>query len=425
MKNVDFRSSSPRPYGSACASVKITKHEKARSEPPRPIVQLKSTSTLYALIRRYTFVARAALPCENEAILARELTVFQLMFSALKNNIGARAVFLISIVFALSVLVPQVSSKLSVRSELVQLQDRNGLRLVAVRDNKIFTVSYASRTLIQSKRFIEKGSVETGTVSPDGATVAISLCLDPGFTHPTPNWTDCPAGFVFATVRPDGSDLKEYRDYANPAPSFCWSHDMSKIVLNMQARRQARYAPYNLEIVNLETGSTEIVDESRYVFVDPQCWSPDDKRLVYTVNKESAIRIVRLYDTDTKKSRDIASGGHSTWSPDGKWIAFIECPPTLRGCKYYGIETSTNEQKLLFKKDAETGLSWTPDSRFVAYVDGASALERTPSEQLREMLRLRVRRLDDGAEVPVADFFDGDFMWFNWVSLPSKASVPD
>jgi hypothetical protein len=351
--------------------------------------------------------------------------MFQPMFGALKNSIGARAAFLVSTVFALSVLVPQVSSKPSVRSELVQLQNRNGLRLVAVRDNKVFTVSYADRTLTQSKPFIEKGTAEGGTVSPDGATVAISLCLDPGFTHPTPNSTDCPAGFVFATVRPDGSGLKEYREFVNPAPWFCWSHDMSKVVLNMEDRRQGRYAPYHLEIVDLATGSTEIVDESRDVFVDPQCWSPDDKRLVYTVNKESAIRIVRLYDTDTKKSRDIASGGHPTWSPDGKRIAFIECPPSLRGCKYYGIETSTNEQKLLFKKDGETGLSWTPDSRFVAYVDGASALERTPSEHLREMSRLRVRRIDDGAELPVADFFDGDIMWFDWVSLPLKDSAPD
>jgi len=371
------------------------------------------------------FVVRESLPCENEAFLVRGLTMLQLKFSALKNSIGARAAFLISIVFALSVLVPQVSSEQSVRSELVQLQRRNGLRLVAVRDNKVFTVSYVSRTLIQSKRFIEKGSVETGTVSPDGATIAMSLCLDPGFTHPTPNSTDCPAGFVFATVRPDGSELKEFRDFANPGLAFCWSHDKSKVVLNMEDRRQGRYAPYNLAIVDLESGSTEIVDESRDVFVDPQCWSPDDKRLVYTVNKESAIRIVRLYDTYTKKSRDIASGGHPTWSPDGNWVAFIECPPSLRGCKYYGIETSNNEQKLLFKKDGETGLSWSPDSRFVAYVDGASALEKTPSEQLREMLRLRVRRLDDGAELPVADFFDGDIMWFDWVASPSKASAPE
>lgn len=355
----------------------------------------------------------------------RGLAVFQPMLGALKNSIGARAAFLVSTVFAFSVLVPQVSSKPSVRSELMQLQNRNGLRLVAVRDNKVFTVSYADRTLTQSKPFIEKGTTEGGTVSPDGATVAISLCLDPGFTHPTPNSTDCPAGVVFATVRPDGSRLKEYREFANPAPWFCWSHYMSKVVLNMEDRRQGRYAPYNLEIVDLATGSTEIVDESRAVFVDSQCWSPDDKRLVYTVNKESAIRIVRLYDTDTKKSRDIASGGHTTWSPDGKWIAFIECPPSLRGCKYYGIETSTNDQRLLFKKDGETGLSWTPDSRFVAYVDGASALERTPSEHLREMLRLRVRRLDDGAELPVADFFDGHIMWFDWVSLALKASAPD
>lgn len=342
--------------------------------------------------------------------------MFQFTFSILKNNTAERAICLISIWIALLVLVLQVSSKQSVRSELVRLQNQSGLRLVAVRDNKLFTVSYASRTLDQSKPFVAKGTAGTGTVSPDGATVAISLCLDPGITNPTPYRSECPAGFVLATVRPDGSNLKEYRDFANPGLGFCWSHDMSKLVLTMVDRRQDRYAPFSLQIVDLATERTEIIDDGREAFVDSQCWSPDDKRLVYTVNKPSAVRIVRMYDTETKKSRDIASGGHATWSPDGNRIAFIDCPPSLRGCKYYGVEPSTNKQKLLFKKDGQTGLSWSPDSRFVAYVDIASALERTPSQQLREMLRLRVRRLDDGSEQPVADFFDGDIMWFDWVS---------
>ncbi len=193
----------------------------------------------------------------------------------------------------------------------------------------------------------------------------------------------------------------------------------------MADRRQGRFAPSKLQIVDLVSESTEIIDDGLLAFVDPQCFSPDDKRVVYTVNHDGGIRTARMYDTGTKTSRKIANGGHPTWSPDGHWIAFLYCPPSLRGCKYYGIETSTNEQKLFFKKDGQTGLSWSPDSRFVAYVDIAGALERTPSEQLREMLRLRVRRLHDGAEQPYADFFDGDIMWFDWVNVPLKSPVPD
>jgi tricorn protease-like protein len=60
---------------------------------------------------------------------------------------------------------------------------------------------------------------------------------------------------------------------------------------------------------------------------------------------------------------------------------------------------------------------WSPDSRFVAYVNGAYFFERTPAQQLREMVRLRVRRLDDGSENSFADFFDGDTMEFQWVKI--------
>jgi hypothetical protein len=355
-------------------------------------------------------------------ILAR-VTMFQLKFGVLKNKIAVPVVLLASIVVAALLLV-KASSKPSLRFELIQLQNQNGLRLVAVRRSKLFTVSYASRNPDQSKPFITKGTADTGTVSPDGTKVAINLCTDPVITDPATDPPACRAS-LFATVRPDGSDLKEYRDLASMGFMFCWSHDMSKVALLMRDRRPNRNSRFSLQIVDLGSGRSEIIDDGLLAFVDPQCFSPDDKRMVYTVNHDGGIRTVRMYDTETEKSREIANGGHGTWSPDGHWIAFLYCPPSLRGCKYYGIETSTNEQKLFFEKDGQTGLSWSPDSRFVAYVDPASLLEGTPLELLRGMLRLRVRRLDDGAEDSFVDFYDGNIMWFDWVASPAKSSVPD
>jgi Tol biopolymer transport system component len=307
----------------------------------------------------------------------------------------------------------------SIQSELVRLQRERGYRLVSVHafDDKVYTISFADYTMRSSKPFLSQGSVDTGAVSPDGTWIAFSHCLPPGFTHPTPNMTDCPSGFVLATVRTDGSDLKEYPGLVNQGWPICWSHDMSKLVTTMDDRRQRQsWANDNLLIFDLKTGQTEVIDPEFDAFVDSQCWSPDDKQIVYTVNRPGGIRSLRLYDTQSKTSKEIASGGLGTWSPDGKWIAYLFCPPSLRGCAYYGIRVSTGEKKLLFKADAETGLSWSPDSRFVAYVSGAGRLERTPSEMAREMSRLRVRRLEDNAEYPCADFFDGDIMYFDWVN---------
>jgi WD40 repeat protein len=341
--------------------------------------------------------------------------MFRIKLNGAICSLAARTGFPLAVSFAMFLFVPLVSSRESVRSELVQLQNHHGLRLVSVRDNKVFTVSFADHSMNQSKAFIDKGTAMYGVVSPDGTSVAISLCLDPGITHPTAYRSECPGGIVLAIVRTDGSDLRVYRDFANPGLGVCWSHDMSKLALNMDDKRQGQNAPFDLQILDLKTGATELIDDGAEAFVDSQCWSPDDKQVIYTVNKPLGLQIVRLYDTQGKKSKDLASGGHATWSPDGKWIAFLYCPPSLRGCKYYAIRTSTSKQELLFKTDGETGLSWSPDSRFVAYVNGASAFERTPSQQLREMRRLRVRRLEDNAEDSFADFFDGDIMWFDFV----------
>ena len=335
--------------------------------------------------------------------------------------LGSRRSLALTGCTALLLLVPFILwSRNSVRPELVRLQRERGYRLVSVRvfDDKVYTISFADRTMRSSKPFLDQGSVESGAVSPDGTRVAFSHCLPPGFTHPSPNIQDCPSGFVLATVRTDGSDLKDYQGLVNQGSNICWSHDMSKLVTTMDDRRQQHgWATDKLVIFDLNTGQTEVIDGEFDTFAVPQCWSPDDKQIVYTVNKPVGIRILRLYDTRLKASKDLASGGFGTWSPDGKWIAYLFCPPSLRGCAYYRIRTSTGEQRLFFTADDdETGLSWSPDSRYVAYVSMARLFERTPSEMVREMVRLRVRRLEDNVEYPCADFFDGDSMRFDWVS---------
>lgn len=203
----------------------------------------------------------------------------------------------------LLLLTPLMSCRESVRPELARLQQNRGYRLVSVRDNKVFTLSFAERTLDQSKPFIAKGTANTGTVSPDGKRVALSLCLDPGIVNLDAYRSECPSGFVLAIVDPDGSDLREYRDFANPGPGICWSHDMSKLVLTMNDGRQALDSSDYLQIVDLKSGRTEVISDGSTAFVDSQCWSPDDKQIVYTVNKPLGVQTVRRYDVKAKKSK--------------------------------------------------------------------------------------------------------------------------
>jgi WD40 repeat protein len=313
-------------------------------------------------------------------------------------------------IFLIAPLVQSCSSE-SVHSELALLQRNRGYRLVAVRENKIFSVSFADRTITESKPLVDVGAVIGGTVSPDGKMVASMLCATQVSALP-----GCGPSFL-AILQSDGSVLRRYPDFTD-AGEICWSHDMSKLVLPMTDRRKGQPGlfVFGLQILDLKSGQTEVILEGGDAFASSQCWSPDDRKIIYTVNKPVGIQIVRRYDTQTKESKDIADGGNASWSPNGNWIAFLHCPPSLSGCTYNGIQVSTGEQKLFFKSNGVTALSWSPDSRFVAYISGAGFFERTPSQQFREMVRLRVRRLEDNTEYPFADFFGGDIMWFDWVS---------
>ena len=105
--------------------------------------------------------------------------MFRIKLNGAICSLAARTGFPLAVSFAMFLFVPLVSSRESVRSELVQLQNHRGLRLVSVRDNKVFTVSFAAHSISQSKAFIDKGTAMYGVVSPDGTSVAISLCLDP------------------------------------------------------------------------------------------------------------------------------------------------------------------------------------------------------------------------------------------------------
>ncbi len=349
------------------------------------------------------------------------------MFGLLRKNPRRTAMALVACT-AVLLLIAFIRSRNTVRSELIQLQRDRGYRLVSVPmfDDRLYTISFADRTMKPSKPFLDQGSSETGDVSPDGTQFAFSHCLPPGFTHPSPDSQDCPGGSILATVRTDGTELKNYQGLVDQGAPICWSHDMSRVVTNLQDRRQGDSSSFEilLAILELKTGQIEVIDQGPDPFVFPQCWSPDDKQIAYTVNKDGGVQTTRIYDTRSKTSRDVANGGFPTWSPDGNWIAYKFCPPSLSGCAYHRIRTSTGEDKVLFASDSGGALFWSPDSRLVAYASMARLYELRPSEYplafdfKRGVERLRVRRLDDNAETSFVNFEAGTMTWFEWVSGP-------
>lgn len=147
--------------------------------------------------------------------------------------------------------------------------------------------------------------------------------------------------------------------------------------------------------------------------MDPT-WSPDGKQVAFMYfqrranvgdgSRESPTRPLGLVvvpvtgitvPEDELEAQALKNGdaGSPTWSPDGKWIAFVSTNQADGGI--YLISPDLNNRKRIFEKTArlvpvQAPLSWSPDSKWLTFAstdgfiyllaaDGASAPQRITS----------------------------------------------
>ena len=270
----------------------------------------------------------------------------------------------------------------SVREELIRLQEQTGLSLASIGFG-LDVVLFDKRTLVQIP--ISTGSaLAPGTISRDGTEIIVSR-------------VNLSASDSLELLRTDGSNTRKLPfSYAgtvvSPVQSLCWSYDRSKLAVGVH-----RGSPeVKLEILNLGSGVHQTVAPSVKELTS-QCWSPDDKKIVYEAGDG-----VRVYEVGNDKSSTLlaAGGKRPTWSPDGNWIAFRE------GDTFYVIRPDGQDKKKLFhRRDVYTPLWWSPDSRFVAYVSLVVFA-------IDDFYQLRARRLVDGSEARIAEGqIAGNFQW--------------
>jgi WD40 repeat protein len=198
--------------------------------------------------------------------------------------------------------------------------------------------------------------------------------------------------------------LREYPQISAPQ-TFCWSPDGAKLVVGAQTSRLGESLHLGLVLLDLQSGSAEqIYPEGS---VTPQCWSPDGRQIVYSainsLEKNGTDGRIGVFDIAQKAWRALVPGRNAAWSPDGNWIAF------LSGGGYYALRPSGEERKvLLTAKDLCCCLTWSPDSRFVAY-----AVARLSFMNPSRVARVRVRRLEDGSDDWVGDLSIGTII--NWI----------
>jgi hypothetical protein len=218
------------------------------------------------------------------------------------------------------------------------------------------------------------------------------------------------SGSVFAPADFDFSVLGNYQT------DYCWSHDRLN-VFGVQATADT----HALLIVNRRTKkvSTVVGNLPSLPHVAPQCWSRDDRQVVYELDGH-----IGIFDIESGTSHPLVSGIQPSWSPDGDWISFL-----YHG-SYYAIRPDGKGRKRLFHKGgAKSPLYWSPDSRIVAYAKQLGMFETKIIDD--EVYGLRVRRLSDGDDERLGSYGDDayailnlHYVWITKADLVNASVAP-
>ncbi len=144
--------------------------------------------------------------------------------------------------------------------------------------------------------------------------------------------------------------------------------------------------------------------ETRVYFGASISWSPDASRIAYTAQSEHGcgIHILRLRDSNVQfveRDHDECAGG-VVWSPDGAWLAYAAPlpnqppPPFINFPIPYGIfliRPSGRDDHFLTSANRLQGpLSWSPDSRRIAYTSNDAGPQDVWTVDIRTGERTRV-----------------------------------
>jgi WD40-like Beta Propeller Repeat len=277
----------------------------------------------------------------------------------------------------------------SVRSELVRLQAQTGLTIGWYEHDGPEIVKFGKRIVLRG-RSLPGQSVGDGTISRDGTQIALQLHYTAGQIS------------TVGIIQADGSNLREFPNVEMAGPRG-WSYDMSQLAMVVLNRQQSRLSVNVLDLDSKSVADIAVLTEPDALTT--QCWSPDGKEIVYATDGH-----VTIQNLGESKATTIAVGTDPTWSPDGNWIAYLD----EYEHSYYVIRPSGEGKKKLFhNRHLVAGLSWSPDSRIVAYVVEEGFLFMDV-----ETYRLRVRRLQDDSDDWIANSDLGCCENLQWVTNP-------
>ena len=161
----------------------------------------------------------------------------------------------------------------------------------------------------------------------------------------------------------------KWEDVSNSAQSASLSPNGKRAI--MQSRGEIFTVP-------VEFGDSRNITESSGTADRRPIWSPKGDKLAWFSDADRKGYALMLSSQDGLSEPEIISIGESklgwnpTWSPDGKYIAFVDDDVRLR---YLNLETKKIKTFDIGGNNLERGsieLKWSPDSKWIAYEKSAS-----------------------------------------------------
>lgn len=187
-------------------------------------------------------------------------------------------------------------------------------------------------------------------------------------------------GEIFAASSKDGGDATRVTNSAGAEGQVQWAPDSRRIVYTSD-----RDGTSNLYVYDFASRAETQLTRGNEGDVSP-LWSPDGKLISY-VRGSTELRVI---DPATKADRKVATGfldrapflssRSVAWSPDSKWIAFLNSSGgKLFGNAFVVSADGGDARQISFLPTVFTGsLSWSPDGTFILMNGG----QRTEPGQL-------------------------------------------
>lgn len=194
--------------------------------------------------------------------------------------------------------------------------------------------------------------------SPDGAMVAFAGGPVPGR----------PAYRRLLVVGADGRGVRALRGWVADGGFFSgnvtWSPDGRKVVFAGRTASDRRRWLYRVAADGTAPPEPLAVEVAVSAPVQPT-WSPDGSRLAFSDSGTGSIGDLVIASAGGRVVRRIAGGTGPVWSPDGSMLAFRTHG---RAGAWTARADGTHVTRL--PSGSWAGLSWSPDSRHIAFAGG-------------------------------------------------------